>query len=332
MFKSAGIRYAPFALTLLIGILIGFAFRAGLSQRKPEYKHFTVRLSGFQYINPLLECESISDTAENKQLKPIKSRVEDFISKDLRSKSATNVAVYLRELISGQWFSVGSTENFFPASLLKVPIMMAFLKEAESNPQILKKKVKYEGSIDYNLVQHFKPSDTMKRGASYTVDELLYRMIVYSDNNASALLENMENPDLLKRVYNDLLMESPFTGKQEYSLPVHLYASFFRVLYNASYLDRQMSEKALEYLANSEFKDGLVAGVPSNILVAHKFGERAFGDNKGKKQLHDCGIIYYPKHPYLLCVMTEGNSFELLDDVIRDISRVVYEEISTQHW
>jgi len=27
-------------------------------------------------------------------------------------------------------------------------------------------------------------------------------------------------------------------------------------------------------------------------------------------QLHDCGIVYYPETPYLLCVMTKGWNFE----------------------
>ena len=42
------------------------------------------------------------------------------------------------------------------------------------------------------------------------------------------------------------------------------------------------------------------------------------------KQLHDCGIIYYPGNPYLLCVMTRGDSFGELSSTIRDISDIIY--------
>ena len=109
------------------------------------------------------------------------------------------------------------------------------------------------------------------------------------------------------------------------------YASFFRVLFNASYLSRSLSEKALSLLAQSDFKDGLVAGVPPGIKVAHKFGFRITGINGEIKQLHDCGIIYYPRHPYLLCIMTSGKSYEYLDDAIKELSRVVYQEIGRQN-
>jgi hypothetical protein len=56
------------------------------------------------------------------------------------------------------------------------------------------------------------------------------------------------------------------------------------------------------------YNDGLKAGIPANIELAHKFGERGIIGMNGReqKQLHDCGIIYYPKHPYILCIMTRG--------------------------
>ena len=50
----------------------------------------------------------------------------------------------------------------------------------------------------------------------------------------------------------------------------------------------------------------------------------------GERQLHDCGIVYYSNHPYLLCVMTKDKTIENLADAIKDISHLVYEEINKQ--
>ena len=107
-------------------------------------------------------------------------------------------------------------------------------------------------------------------------------------------------------------------------------ASPFRILYNATYLGQDLSELALEFLAQSEFRSGLVAGVPAGIVVAHKFGEKADAAS-GQVQLHDCGIVYHPANPYLLCVMSRGPDFESLDDLIADVSRTVYAEVEAQH-
>jgi hypothetical protein len=69
--------------------------------------------------------------------------------------------------------------------------------------------------------------------------------------------------------------------------------------------------------------------------VSHKFGVRnilADGakptDEPTARELHDCGIIYYPNNPYFLCVMTRGKDFPTLEGVIKDISKIAWDEVS----
>jgi len=88
-----------------------------------------------------------------------------------------------------------------------------------------------------------------------------------------------------------------------------------------------MSDLALDMLSRIDFRSGIVQGVGPGIPVAHKFGEHS-GDGDGKKQLHDCGIVY---HPYLLCIMSRGASFEYLDDAIASISKIIFTEVDEQH-
>lgn len=86
------------------------------------------------------------------------------------------------------------------------------------------------------------------------------------------------------------------------------YTSCFRILFNSSYLSRERSELALRYLALPDFTLGINKGVPPDITVAQKYGEHAYLD---VKELHDCGIVYYPNMPYLLCIMTKGSGLHL---------------------
>ena len=130
--KSILIKAAALALTLLIGILIGFIQKDMLAEyEKRTFKYFEVRAGGYKFINPLLECRSASDAFENKELRPFKKKIEKFVKNKLDTKSVSNLAVYFRDLNNGPWFSIGPTANFTPASLLKVPLMIAILKEAE---------------------------------------------------------------------------------------------------------------------------------------------------------------------------------------------------------
>ena len=154
-------------------------------------------------------------------------------------------------------------------------------------------------------------------------------MIVHSDNAALFVLLSHVNPAALDGIYKELLISAPDSLKPDDWLTVREYSSFFRVLYNASYLNKAMSEKALSLLSQIDFQNGIVAGVPAGTTVAHKFGERRLAGG-AQAQLHDCGIVYYPRQPYLLCVMTRGDDLSKLADVIKDISAAVHREVDAQ--
>ena len=147
-------------------------------------------------------------------------------------------------------------------------------------------------------------------------------MIVFSDNNAMQLATiHLLNfyPEELSGVFADLNLNVPNEQAEDY-MTAKEYASLFRVLYSATYLSREKSEAALALLGLTDFRDGLVAGVPSDIFVAHKFGERGVRGSDGEithREFHDCGIVYYPGHPYLLCVMTKGGAFPILKKRLR---------------
>ena len=212
-----------------------------------------------------------------------------------------------------------------------MPLMIALLKTAENNAGsgLLDRLVKFDLSRDYNANQNLKSSQTMVPGKEYPVRELIRRMIVYSDNNAFTLLTKVVNTGDFDKVYSTLRIQNPRVQADDDFLSIQTYASFFRVLYNATYLGKESSDWALETLSRSDFKTGLVAGVPATVEVAHKFGEHSDAGD-GTVQLHDCGIVYYPGRPYLLCVMSKGPNFEYLDDVIVQVSKRVFDEVDQQ--
>ena len=204
--------------------------------------------------------------------------------------------------------------------------MLAYFKEQENNPKIFSQDIIYTKEYDLYGKQAIKPEIMLEQGKTYNVKDLIGRMVVYSDNSAQQML--MKNAQSFWRTpYKDLGIDMPEDTQAENFMSVVDYARFFRILYNASYLNKQNSNITLGILTQTTFKDGLVAGIPPNILVAHKFGERSLGDIK---QLHDCGIVYYPSRPYLLCIMTRGTDFNNLKKVIAKISKEVYSQVDIQ--
>jgi len=336
--KAVTISLVSGAALITVAFLVGWfsALHWYRSEHEPVHKseqHLGLQAFGYQFINPLLSCESAAESIEDRELRPFQQTVEQFIDDQIKQKHVSKVSVRFREMNNGLSFAIRGSEKFAPASLLKVPTMMAYFKWAESSPRLLTTTATYDTAIgDQNIGQYYQPAETIVPGKSYTFDELLYRSIVFSDNNANTILFNKLPPRILQKVYTDLGVPLPLARKdRDAEMSVTEYSAFFRILFNASYLTRDYSEKALTLLAATEFPNGLAAGVPRNIIVAQKFGERITGERNELLQLHDCGIVYYPEHPYLLCVMTRGASFEDLADTIKDISRVVYTEVDRHY-
>jgi beta-lactamase class A len=202
--------------------------------------------------------------------------------------------------------------------------MMWFYSEAEANPDIMNKQVNYVSGLS-QTEQYFK-YEGIKPGQTYTVPQLVESMIINSDNNAALALAQIMGPEQLTRVLLDFNLRpvGSSTDEKAFKIDTKSHASFYRILYRATYLTPEDSENALKLLTKTKFTQGLRAGVPSNIEVAHKFGEWS---DKTRKQIHDCGIVYDKKHPYVLCVMNAGSDFDSLAQNIATISKTVYDTI-----
>ncbi len=285
--------------------------------------------SKYELTNPILDYEDLS-SGDNSVIPVglINDKIDDLKDQD----GLSYISFYYRDLNNGQWVGVEEKEEFYPASLLKVPTMMAFLKSIESEVEVLNMKKVIDVKNDIKVEQNISFPGTVLAGEEYSYLEILDSMITKSDNIAAQTILNNTDPKEIKNVFSSIGI--PFVDTTtEPIVRVKDYAGFFRVLYNASYLNREMSELALEILSVSEYKNGLVAGVPAGIKVSHKFGERSIvREHGGSKdvqqvQLHDCGIIYYPKKPYILCIMTRGDDFKIQEQAIQKLSMFVYDQI-----
>lgn len=320
------IVFSASLVSFAVGIFVGKVFVAQkVSEKnadKPDSVLSEIRGSGYKFISPLLECEAGKDSYKLIGLNSIQVELNDFVESEKSKGNITEAAIYFRDLNNGPWFGVHEHAAFAPASLLKLPVMMAYFKKAEKDSALLGKKVKYEAK-DELLQQDVAPANQIKRGEFYTINELIERMMVYSDNAALTLLEDNIEPAQIDKVTLDLGVETATDQTPLDFMSVKGYAGLFRILYNASYLEKGYSEKALEIMSESDFSNGIVAGIPKGMIVSHKFGERQLDANL--VQLHDCGIVYRPKNPYLICIMTKGTDFSRLAQFISQSSKIIYD-------
>ncbi len=292
-----------------------------LREHDPQYK----------FIDPLLAYIIPSAVQEN-GLQALKGKIADIINNEKKNNDISGASVFLAELNRGRWIGVDENVKYSPASMLKVVIMVAYFKEKENRPDIFKEKLTYTADVDsFFKKDPLRAGSLLEVGKSYTVEELINKLIIDSDNGAEVLLRNYISQSSLDNIFNVLNIENPTKSDGVFVISPRAYSLFFRILYSATYLWKSDSEKVLKILSKTIFKDGIVAGLPDDEVVAHKFGEYVnVEDNQIKDiELHDCGIVYQGNSPYFLCVMTRGNNIQKLSSTIKDISSIVYENYLT---
>lgn len=283
----------------------------------------------FNFINKKVVCSG-KDVVLKTGYAETQKNISSFIDVMKIEGKIEHAAVYFRDLEHGPVFGVNELSSFSPASLLKLPLAFVFLSSAEAQPELLLKKIQYTGTSTVSE-QRIKPKESASPNTPYTIEELLRMMISFSDNASYEALESFLNADagrsnIRLETLQELGLIDP-RDRIEKTVTVRGYSSLFRILYNSSFLKEEYSEKLLLWLTEDNYHEGIEAGVPEDIEIAHKFGERFLQDSK---QLHDCGIVYYPQNPYLICVMTIGDDFEELEYVIKEISSIVYQEFNSR--
>ncbi len=283
-----------------------------------------LRLKDYKFTHPLMFADL---PTEDTELNGLKEKISEIISRDKALNMLTDISVYFRKLDDGSWFVINGSKAYSPASLMKVAFLISILKQSANDRGLLNKKVYFEKHIEVGYNQNIK-SFSLAGNKYYTIKELLYDMIAYSDNDALFMIGRNINQTVFQKLFSDLGVTTPPTDPAkgaDYVVTVSDYCKLFRILYNSGYLTDENSELALSMLSKSTYRGGLLKDISPNLPVAHKFGERVTANSQ---QLHEIGIFYTEPQPYLLGVMSEGADLKNLSEVLSQISQVVYGDYS----
>ncbi len=245
---------------------------------------------------------------------------------DLRTRLRSQVepykdtyAFYFEYLPTGTSVGVNEKAEFPAASLLKVPVVMAYRHQVERTGEDPDREVSIRSDeIDKTFGTLYKSG----AGAKIKLSEAERLALVESDNTAARVLTDNVSVDDFSEIYEGLDI-SLKEGDSGVILTAKSYASILKSLYFAGLLSKDNSQYILDLLDKSIFNDKLPAGVPSRVNVAHKIG--VLGDDL----FMDCGIVYVPNRPYLLCMISVSS-----EDVARErmvkMSKTVYDFVSSR--
>ena len=308
-------------LAMGLSVVLNLVFAAVLVLRYQQGDGHDARKS-FSLLHPGVSYFESNSFAQRQQClrvnyQTLKNRITDYLSR----YSDVRMGYYFEDLSTGSWVGIGEREKFKLASLLKIPLVAATLKQIEEG----KLRLDNKAIVDKSDLNDFSGS-LYKRGYGYeiTVAQLIEHVLIESDNTAATVLERV----ILRSDIFDAItaMGVPLTSNVNdnfLNVSPRDYSNILRSLYHSSYLKRTNSQYILDLLTRTVYQDGLPAGVPSGVKVAHKMGFWIDGS-----YYLDCGIVYDPNIPYSLCMMIKGGAKDKQPEIMKDVSRITYEFVS----
>lgn len=260
----------------------------------------------YSFLNPARKFTKPEDLIVNFQ--PLRDYLNSIYKDD------QNVSVYFEYLPTGANIAINKDAEFYPASLLKVPVAMAVAKKVEHG------EWKWANELVLMSADRDEKFGTLYKeptNSTHTIEDLVRRSLADSDNTAHFMLVRNLEIEEMKDIYDHMGLEGflETTG----ILSAKKYSVMMRALYNSSYNTEDNSQKIISYLTQSSFKEYLQSGLPDNTLFAHKIGVDA-----DKKIYLDSGIVYANGRPYILTVMTKDKTKEEAEKTMADISERVY--------
>jgi beta-lactamase class A len=226
--------------------------------------------------------------------------------------------LYFQYLPSGQSISLGETNSFFTAAaLLKLPFVMNMYRAQELGRLDLDRPYDILPQMrDRRFGDLWKTSDTQIKLAD--AGDLALRK---SDNTANNVVKHYAQPRLADDEQVMSRLKLHLVSADEAAIDAKSYSRLLSCLYDACFNNRHHSDRILRELSETTFP-GIADGVPRSVKVAHKVGISMGTHN-------DCGIIYAPGHPYILCIMLKQPRATYAETMQR-VSRLVYTEVTAQ--
>lgn len=91
----------------------------------------TLQETAFPLTNPALNYSELRETLMSNRVLNLSKKIDNYTAQKKKAGDISHLSVYFRNLNNGGWFGLEEKEYFSPASLMKLPILMAYIKKSE---------------------------------------------------------------------------------------------------------------------------------------------------------------------------------------------------------
>lgn len=192
------------------------------------------------------------------------------------------------------------------ASTIKVPILLSALDQVRRGVLSLEQPVEVPAAGILDDTEVFEPEN---RQNAYSLWELLYWMIVESDNTATNTVIGLLGYDTVNAYSRDVLgltdtvcqrkmldWAAIRAGKNNYTSALDQ-CSMYRKLCLGQLLTPKLTKTALDMLRRQRSMDLFLRYIPDAVDLAHKTGGLDYLN-------HDAGVFFLPRRPFYLGIFT----------------------------
>ena len=217
--------------------------------------------------------------------------------------------VYLEDLGSGAALGSGQDGRLEAASVIKVPVALYLLHQADAGA------VNLEDQVDLHAEDFMSGTgplfSTAHAGDQYSYQDLLALMIQQSDNTAWRALDRVLGAGNVDAYAASIgardcrQVDDGCTAREA--------GQMLSQLARGRLLGPATGQRLLGLLETTVFNDRINYYL-GGVAVAHKVGMDG-------GVINDCGVVYLPGRPFTICVFTTTQDPDLGVQVIRDVAR-----------
>jgi beta-lactamase class A len=283
----------------------------------------------------LLTAVSTQGRARAAQEASLDSKVAASIQERIQ-KSGADVGLDFRTLDGSTAWSFHAEDTFHAASTMKIPVMIELFHQVQQG------KLKLDDSLPIKNEFHsladgsiftLDPKDDSETdlyqavGQTRTLSQLCELMITVSSNFATNLLIQKLGVENVRATVHSLHADGmnvlrgvednkAFAKGLNNTTTAQGLAVLLEAIAKGQAVDAEASLEMVEILERQKFNEGIPAGLPAGMQVAHKTGELT--------KLHHDAAIVYAKRPFVLVILVRGladikDSSALMADITRQL-------------
>jgi beta-lactamase class A len=253
------------------------------------------------------------------------------------------ISAHVHDYESGRDFSHHGDRWFHAASTMKVAVLLALFKAAETGTVRLEDRLhvrnRFRSIADRSIFNIAKDRDAdasvhRRVGRSMKLIELAQPMIVRSSNLATNLLLAHLTPAAVQETLRSVGVDgvkvvrgvednAAFDQGLNNLATARGLVQIFRLLREDHFFHEASRRQMLDILFAQEFNAMIPALLPNGTQVAHKTGEIS-------TCTHDAGLALLPgRHPYAVAILTEHPAdTEAPQKAVAKVSRAIYEFVT----